>query len=244
MRNVAKAGDLGNFGCEILAMNVDSDESVQQAFSEIYDAAGRVDVLINNAGYALRGAIELVRIEALQRNMQTNVYGVIRCMQQVLPKMREQGSGTIVNVSSGVGRYVFPFSGPYSATKFALEAISEAAEYELRPFGVRVVVVEPGFIRNNFQANSEQTPSEGTEYAPLQQMMRERLANAAQNGSDSLLVAEVILSAIEDPEPRFRYTAGPDVTARVARMREITDDEFRAETRRALGFESWHPETK
>ena len=130
------------------------DDSMRAAVARVEDAAGAVGVLVNNAGYGQSGAIEATPVDAVRRNFETNVFGYMRMAQLVLPGMRRQGTGTIVNISSVAGRVTMPGSGPYSATKFAIEAMSDALRFEVRGFGIDVVVIEPGPIRTRFTATA------------------------------------------------------------------------------------------
>src|SRR5512141_3048320 len=135
-----------------LELDVTPPESIRRAVDSVVEKFGRIDVLVNNAGYAVRGAVEEVTIEAAQRMFDTNVFGVMRMVQAVAPHMRERKAGRIINISSVVGKLVTPANGTYAATKFAVEALSDALRMELAPFGVQVVVIEPGSIQTRFHA--------------------------------------------------------------------------------------------
>jgi len=143
-------GELKEAGARTLALDVTDERSMQAAVAEVEQAEGAVGVLINNAGYSQSGAIETVPLEAVRRQFETNVFGLVRLTQLVLPKMRAQRWGKIVNVGSMGGRLVFPGGGQYHATKHALEAISDALRYEVRGFGIDVVLLEPGLIVTEF----------------------------------------------------------------------------------------------
>jgi NAD(P)-dependent dehydrogenase (short-subunit alcohol dehydrogenase family) len=142
--------DLAEAGCETLALDVTDEESMRAAVDHVEAAAGAVGVLINNAGYSQSGAIETVPLRAARAQFETNVFGLVRLTQMVLPRMRAQGWGKIVNVGSVGGRLSFPGAGHYHATKHALEAISDAMRFELRGFGIDVVLLEPGLITTEF----------------------------------------------------------------------------------------------
>jgi NAD(P)-dependent dehydrogenase (short-subunit alcohol dehydrogenase family) len=142
--------DLGEAGCETLALDVTDEESMRSAVERVEADAGAVGVLINNAGYSQGGAIETVPLEAVRRQFETNVFGLVRLTQLVLPAMRAQRWGKIVNVGSMGGRVSFPGAGQYHATKHALEAISDALRFELRGFGIDVILLEPGLITTEF----------------------------------------------------------------------------------------------
>src|SRR4051795_4008846 len=151
-RRPESIADLEQAGCRTLACDVTSEESMQATVRAVEEAEGAVGVLVNNAGYSQSGAIESVPIERVRAQFETNVFGLVRLTQLVLPKMREQRWGKIVNLSSMGGRFTFPGGGFYHATKYAVEAISDALRFEVRGFGIDVVIVEPGLIRTSFGA--------------------------------------------------------------------------------------------
>ncbi len=149
-RRLESISDLEDSGCQTLSLDVTDERSMRAAVDEIEQAEGAVGVLINNAGYSQSGAIETVPLDAVRRQFETNVFGLVRLTQLVLPKMREQHWGKIVNVGSMGGRLTFPGGGHYHATKHALEAISDALRFELRGFGIDVILLEPGLITTDF----------------------------------------------------------------------------------------------
>jgi NAD(P)-dependent dehydrogenase (short-subunit alcohol dehydrogenase family) len=139
---------------DIFQLDVNDDESIQNTFSEIERNFGKIDILVNNAGYGLLGSFEDLSFVELKEQFETNFFGAIKIMQRVLPSMRLQKSGTIVNISSGAGIVGFPFMSAYACTKFALEGLSESIAFELLPLGIRVIIVEPGVIRTDFIKHS------------------------------------------------------------------------------------------
>src|SRR5215210_2549030 len=149
-RNVESVAPLEERGCVLLPLDVTEEDSMISAVDEVARREGTVGVLVNNAGYSQSGAVEAVPIDKVRRQFETNVFGLVRMCQLVLPGMRGQGFGRIVNVSSMGGRLTFPGGGYYHATKYAVEALSDALRFEVRGFGVEVVVVEPGLIRTAF----------------------------------------------------------------------------------------------
>ncbi len=196
-----------------LALDVTSDESVTAAIAQVMEAYGRIDVLVNNAGYGVRGVIEELPAAAVRAMFDVNVFGALRLMQAVIPHMRVRGSGTIVNISSVAGRLSLPIIGAYSATKFALEALSDAARQELRPFGIHVVVVEPGNIATHFDTTSRTVSAAVLAHVPespyrdayrRDAAMGARL-HAGQPGPDA--VSRVVLNALAARHPRGRYGA-------------------------------------
>src|ERR687893_732697 len=149
-RDVEKIAPLERSGCELLPLDVTDEGSMISAVEEVERREGAVGVLVNNAGYSQSGAVEAVPMDKVRRQFETNVFGLVRMCQLVLPGMRSQGYGRIVNVSSMGGRLTFPGGGYYHATKHAVEAISDALRFEVQGFGVRVIIVEPGLIRTRF----------------------------------------------------------------------------------------------
>src|SRR4051794_7418146 len=149
-RRVESIADLEARGCRVLGLDVTDEESRQAAVAAVCDAHGAVGALVNNAGYSQSGAIEDVPLDDVRRQFETNVFGLVRMCQLVLPGMRAQGHGRIVNVSSMGANFTFPGGGFYHATKYAVEAISDALRFEVKAFGIEVVIVQPGFIRSGF----------------------------------------------------------------------------------------------
>ncbi|HEY2142460.1 MAG TPA: oxidoreductase [Solirubrobacteraceae bacterium] len=149
-RRPESIADLAEAGCHTLALDVTDEQSMRAAVDTVEQAQGAVGVLVNNAGYSQSGAIETVPLEAVRRQFETNVFGLVKLTQLVLPKMRERGAGKIVNVGSMGGRLTFPGGGFYHATKHAIEAISDALRFEVRGFGIDVILLEPGLITTDF----------------------------------------------------------------------------------------------
>lgn len=201
-----------------LRLDVDDDASVREAVRE----AGRIDVLVNNAAWEVAGPLELIPLDRTKAMFETNVFGCLRLIQAAVPQMRERGSGTIVNVSSTVGRFAIPLSGAYSATKFALESLSEALHYELEHFGVRVIIVEPGGTATAWTSNEEW---HGVAEGPYAELFQAMLGDRSDEGlTEAGKVATTIADAIESDEHRLRWPT----TARVAAMmnaRKAMDDE-------------------
>jgi len=210
-------------------LDVTDDVSVKDAVQAILSETGRIDVLVNNAGYVLSGAFEDLAMDEIKTQYDTNVFGLIRTTQAVLPIMRRQKSGIIVNISSGAGRFGYPAQSAYISTKFAVEGLSESMSYELEPFGIKVVVVEPGVIRTNIVngmvvAKKSQDPN--SPYMQIIQKMATVLENMMENGSPPDLVAKVVLNAVTNESPTLRYLAGKDVEAWLDSKRNMSDEEF------------------
>jgi NAD(P)-dependent dehydrogenase (short-subunit alcohol dehydrogenase family) len=236
MRNLNKAENIKsvankeNLPIRIKQLDVTGDASVKNAVQAISsETGGRIDVLVNNAGYGLNGAFEDLSMDEIKAQYETNFFGLIRVTQAVLPTMRRQKSGTIVNISSGAGRFGFPSGSAYASTKFAVEGLSESISYELEPFGIKVAIVEPGVIRTNFGnglvvARKSQDPN-----SPYSQMMRKMVSSfeeMTKNASSPDLVANVVLNAIKDENPNLRYLAGNDVEQWLGAKRNMSDEEF------------------
>src|SRR4051794_8750372 len=191
--------ELRESGCKTLALDVTDEDSMQGAVAEVEQAVGTVDALVNNAGYSQSGAVESVGMEDVRRQFETNVFGLLRLGQLVLPGMRKQGFGRIVNISSMGGKVVFPGGGLYHATKFAVEALSDAMRFEVEPFGVGVAIVEPGLIRTGFGDAAVQSIQGGTEEGPY--------------GDFNAAVAATTAGAYDGPLARFAG-AGPEAVAK------------------------------
>jgi NAD(P)-dependent dehydrogenase (short-subunit alcohol dehydrogenase family) len=235
LRNLEKAGQIKSVALEeklpihVVQLDVTDDASVQNAIQEIVKRAGRIDVVVNNAAYGLMGAFEDLLIDEIKAEYETNFYGVIRVTQAVLPIMRKQGSGRIVNISSGAGRFGYPGGSAYVSTKFALEGLSESMAYELEPFGIKVVLVEPGFIRTNFGSSmvfAKKAQNPNSPYSQMMQQMGASIEQFQKNASDPDLVANIVLQSAISENPELRYLAGKDVEAWVESKRKLSDSEF------------------
>jgi NAD(P)-dependent dehydrogenase (short-subunit alcohol dehydrogenase family) len=193
------------------ALDVTSDASVAAAVGQLLaETGGRLDVLINNAGYFLFGAVEEISPDELRAQLETNVVGVLRVTRAVLPAMRARGGGSIVNLSSVSGRVVVPVVGPYHASKFALEALTEALRYEVAPFGVRVVAVEPGPFRTELHANEVRAVDStraGSPYAALMALYQKKSAAMRRGGLER--VARAVFRAATRSHPPLRWPVGP-----------------------------------
>jgi short-subunit dehydrogenase len=154
---------------KIAQLDVTKETSVKDAIESISAQATRIDTLVNNAGYGLVGAFEDLQMEGIKSQFETNVFGLIRTTQAVLPIMRKQNSGIIVNISSGAGRFGFPGGSAYVSTKFAVEGLSESMSYELEPFGIKVILIEPGFVKTNFQQAMIRSQDPNSPYLQMMQ---------------------------------------------------------------------------
>jgi len=184
-------------GVELVSLDVRHDPSVKACVDEVYNRAGRIDVLINNAGVNLVGAVEETSISQAQALFDTNVFGVLRMIQAALPGMRRQGSGLIVNLSSILGFIPAPFMGVYASTKHAIEGLSESLDHEVRAFGIRVVLIEPDYIKTNLDASAAQAEMRIDAYAPQRQRTAAAITHDTDKAPGPKLVAEEVLRSIE-----------------------------------------------
>jgi NADP-dependent 3-hydroxy acid dehydrogenase YdfG len=219
-------------GCKTLSLDVTDEASMQAAVSTVHEQAGGLDALVNNAGFSQSGAVESVPMAQARAQFETNVFGLMRLTQLVLPGMREQGRGRIVNISSMGGTLTFPGFGWYHATKYALEALSDALRMELKGFGVQVVVVQPGLIRTSF-GHTAASSMGATDAAGPYEAFNRAVAKASEEGYEKGplarlaggpdAVAKVIQRALEAPRPRARYTVTPSATL-LMNMRRLMSD--------------------
>ena len=245
MRNVEKAGELRKaietekLPIEIARLDVCDDESVQSAVAQVLQKSGRIDVVVNNAGYGLRGAVEEVSLDEWKRQFETNFFGVIRVTQAVLPQMRAQRSGAIVNISSVLGRLAIPFSGPYTASKFALEGLTETLRYELAPWNIKVILIEPGFIATKFQENAQLAQAaqdENSPYAVFKRASGRRVQRNIYRAAPPERVAETIYRAITHPNPKLRYPVGRDARTVLPLRRFLPAGLFEKILKKQLGL--------
>ena len=211
---------------ELVELDVGSDESVRRGFVEILDRTGRVDHLVNNAGVGGNAVVEECPAQLYLDVMNVDLCGAVRCTQAVLPQMRERRSGTIVNITSIAGRVAAIAQSPYVAAKWALEGVSEGLAQELAPFGIRVVVIEPGVTRSAIFAKNVDAPnSTGAYHAPYRRMFQFYAAGMAQ-ATDPMEVGDVVLHAIETDEPRLRYTVSWGGRELVEGRRRMSDEHW------------------
>ncbi len=220
-----------------LALDVDRDDSVAAALA----VAGELDAVVNNAGFGIGGPVEKVPLAEVRRMFETNFFGAVRIMQAVLPVMRERRSGTIVNVTSVSGVVAGPLAGFYSATKFALEAVTEAARIELGHYDVRVLSVQPGYIETAFGDNSTNYGEDESPYDELAKLWTEAEATIAGTAGgepqQADLVARVIADAIESGESKRHWPAGADAEMIVGTRESMPYDQFEAAMRAMLGLD-------
>jgi len=234
MRDVTKRdkikeiGQKENLKIDVLELDVDNENSAKTAIQQILDQKQRIDVLVNNAGWGLWGCVEDVSVDEFRTQFETNFFSIIRLIQEVGPTMRKQGSGTIVNVSSVAGRIGFPASPAYISSKFALEGLSEALRLEMAPFGVNVVIIEPGVIKTNFlnPMKLAKRSESDTAYRDITVKVTSGVKMMAEMGTHPKEVADIIVKAIRNEKPLPRYIVGNDALMFLEARKNKTDIEF------------------
>jgi NAD(P)-dependent dehydrogenase (short-subunit alcohol dehydrogenase family) len=228
-RNITEIATVENLPLKVLQLDVNDDISVKSAVGKIVAEGNRIDVLVNNAGYGLFSPLEDVTLDQIREQFETNFFGAIRVVHEVIPTMRRQRNGTIVNVSSLVGRVGLPLSSAYVSTKFALEGLSESVRYELNEFGINIILIEPGVIKTNFLENlktADTTSKSESPYAELVDRTTKEFGKMMNSSSSPIIVAEAILRAITSKDPEFRYVVGDDAESIMRIRQNSTDKEF------------------
>jgi NAD(P)-dependent dehydrogenase (short-subunit alcohol dehydrogenase family) len=245
-RNPGALADLARSGAHPLSLDVTSEESMQAAVTAVEGEAGPVGILVNNAGYGEYGTIEETDLGRVRREFETNVFGLARMVQLVLPGMRTAGHGRIINVSSMGGRLVFPAGGYYHASKYAVEALTDALRFEVAPFGIKVVLVEPGLIRTSFGDTATgtlgQSAGPDSPYAPLNIVAGKQIVDSYRSrwlAAPPEAVAEVIEKAASSSRPRSRYVVTPSAKLLVHARRLLGADAFDAGLRMQYRGTSW-----
>jgi short-subunit dehydrogenase len=218
-----------NLQLRAIELDVDNDRSVIDAINTIVVERGRIDVLINNAGYALGGALEDSSMDEIKAQFETNFFGAVRATKAVLPVMRRQGAGKIVNITSMGGRIAIPLSSSYHGTKFAFEGLSESIRYELEPFGIKVILIEPGAVGSNFWKNIKIAKSSSDSNSPYTQFGNKILKaykQMEQNTISPSVVAKTILDAVTSNNPQLRYVVGEDAAKTLEARKNMPDNEF------------------
>ena len=217
-----------NLPIEIIELDVDKEDSIKNAVQDIMKKKQRIDVLVNNAGWGLWGSVEDVSVDEFKTQFETNFFSVIRMIQEVAPIMREQNSGNIVNISSIAGRIGFPISPAYISSKFALEGLSESLRFELMPFGINVIIIEPGMIKTNFfDPMKLGKKAEKTDvYKSITEKVISGVKMMAQMATDPKEVSNTIIDAIKEEKPLPRYIVGNDASMFLEAKKMKTDLEF------------------
>ena len=245
MRNLNKSQKINdvvekeNLPLKVLQLDVTDDKSVKDAIRQITDESSRIDVLVNNAGYGVMGAVEDLSIDEFKSQFETNFFGVIRVTKEVIPIMRNQGNGNIINVSSIGGKIGLPLNSAYISSKFAIEGLSESMRYELEQFGIDVILIEPGVVKTNFFENADvvvnnndnntsTTNNITSPYSQLTQKLFEGFEPMLNSSSSSVSsdVAEVIYQAIESNNRDVRYPVGKDAVSIIKTRQNLSDKEL------------------
>jgi short-subunit dehydrogenase len=243
MRNLNKSQKINditekeNLPLKVLQLDVTDDKSVKDAIRQIKDESSRIDVLVNNAGYGLMGALDDLSIDEFKSQFETNFFGVIRVTKEVIPIMRNQKNGNIINVSSVGGKIGIPLNSAYISSKFALEGLSESMRYELEQFGIDVILIEPGVVKTNFFENADVIVNNNTStttnnktsvYSQLTQKLFEGFEPMLKSNSSSLPsdVAEIIYQAIESKNREVRYPVGKDAVSIIQTRQNLSDKEL------------------
>jgi NAD(P)-dependent dehydrogenase (short-subunit alcohol dehydrogenase family) len=232
MRDVKKGNTIlelakkENLKIEILELDVDREETIKGSISKIVHDKKRIDVLVNNAGYFLVGCLEDLTVNDVKAQFETNFFGVIRTIQEVLPAMRSQKSGIIVNISSVAGRIGFPVTPAYISSKFALEGLSESMRYELAPFNIKTIIIEPGVVKTNLFATLKKIIKPDSVYKDITEKVMQGLILMSEMGTQPQEVARTIVSAIKTENPLPRYPVGNDAMMFLEAKKNKTDIEF------------------
>ena len=225
---IKKIAEEENLPLKVIELDVDNDDSVQNAVETIIEEKQRIDVLVNNAGWGIWGTAEDVSIEEFRAQFETNFFSVVRMIQKVAPIMRKQGTGDIVNISSIAGRIGFPVSTAYISSKFAIEGLSESLRYELGPFGIDVIIIEPGVIKTNFfdSMKTAKKADESDVYRDITIKVISGVKMMAEMGTPPKEVAQVIINSIKEEKPLPRYIVGNDAAMFMESKKMKTDIEF------------------
>ena len=245
MRNLSKSQeilDITKKEClplKVLTLDVTDEKLIQKAIDMVMHEQNRIDILVNNAGYSLVGALEQISMDEIKEEFETNFFGIIKLIQKVLPIMRKQQSGRIINISSLAGRIGLPLVSAYVSSKFALEGLSESLKYEVQDFGIHVILIEPGVIKTNFIKNLKigkqvitsengdgNTSSADLPYAEITQKRISAFKPRFEKGSSPKEVADTILEAVTSDKPEFRYIVGEDASKLMDIRKNTSDEEF------------------
>lgn len=241
VRNLRKSDEMLGYArkddlpLKILRLDVTDEESISEAIDKIISEKGRIDIVVNNAGYSLLGPLEQLHINEIKEEFETNFFGIIKLIQSVLPIMRKQGYGRIINISSLAGRIGFPLSSAYVSSKFALEGLVESLRYEVQPYGILVSLIEPGVTKTNFVNNMKlgknviTSSNSGNDDSPYVEIIQKRISAFKprfEKGSSTSEVADIVLQAVTSDNPKARYLVGEDALKMMEKRRNTTDEEF------------------
>jgi len=236
MRNTKKSDSLQEIirkeglDVSIQQLDVNDNASIENTINNIKNEANRIDVLINNAGFGLVGFFEDLTLDEIRDQFETNFFGILNITRKIIPIMRLQKSGTIINISSGAGQVGFPGISAYVSTKFAIEGFSESLMYELLPYGIKVVIIEPGVIKTNFFRNcklSEHSVKKNSTYSSSLDKFQRNIEIMQEHATSPTDVAKVIIQVLGNSEPKQRYIVGNDVAMILEAKRNLSDSEFK-----------------
>ena len=236
MRNTKKSDSLEEIirkerlDLNIRELDINDNKAIENTINCIKREANRIDVLINNAGYGLVGFFEDLTLDEIRNQFETNFFGVLNITKKIIPIMRLQKSGTIINVSSGAGQVGFPGISAYVSTKFAIEGFSESLMYELLPYGIKVVIIEPGVIKTNFFRNcivSEHSMKKSSPYSRSLDKFQRNVELMQEHATSPIDVAKVIIQVLGNNEPKQRYIVGNDVAMILEAKKNLSDIEFK-----------------
>ena len=210
----------------LVELDVADGESVRAGFARVFDQAGRVDVLVNNAGVGGNGTVEETPIDTYAEVMNVDLYGQLRCLKAVLPSMRQRRSGTVVNITSVVGRIAALAQAPYVGSKWALEGVSEQLAQEVARFGIRVAIVEPGLTKSATLARNTDSTKAGSDYEPHLRRMFQMYADGYPHATDPFEVGKVVHHAIHTNTPTLRYAVSRGGAETIAGRSKITDEQW------------------
>ena len=236
MRNIKKSDSLQEIirkeglDVNIRQLDVNDNASIDNTINNIKNETNRIDVLINNAGFGLVGFFEDLTLQEIRDQFETNFFGVLNITKKIIPIMRVQKRGTIINISSGAGQVGFPGISAYVSTKFAIEGFSESLMYELLPYGIKVVIIEPGITKTNFFRNSkvsEHSVKKNSTYSKTLDKFQKNIELMQEHATSPTDVANVILQVLGNSEPKQRYIVGNDVAMILEAKRNLSDSEFK-----------------
>lgn len=231
--------ELTDLGMLVEELDVTKEDTIKDAVAKAVDTYGKIDVLLNNAGYGSYGVLEATPEKAIRMQFDVNVIGTLLVTKNVIPYMRKEGDGTIINISSMGGKITFPLGTLYHGSKFAVEGMSEALSFELEAIGIKVKMIEPGMINTNFEATVGQNmnidPSQ-TEYAPFLEKVMAGMQKAGSVNSEPIVVAERIYEASTDDKNQLRYIAGSDAEQIIDARKKLNDDDYMAMIKQNMGL--------
>jgi NAD(P)-dependent dehydrogenase (short-subunit alcohol dehydrogenase family) len=238
-RDLLEAAAAEDLDVRVLELDVNDDASVKAAVSQVLQAEGRIDVVVNNAGLVHLGSVELLPDELLRATFETNLYGPVRVLRAVLPTMRARRSGVIVNVSSVAGRVAgVPIHWSYMASKHGLSVLSDALAFEVEPFGIRVISIEPGFFKTDIFAKGARPAAGDSPYRTLEDAVVAFMDGGIAGAADAHLIAQVIVDAVERDDGRIHVLVGDDAQFFMSQSQSLTDAELAAFYKEAIGVDT------